>query len=649
MLIKAIRDNAKHFYWILALAGLSLFFLDPALTQSVGGIFSTPDRSDSAAASVGDAEITFSDLERQYRNLEARYQEMFGEQWSSEMAEQLNIGRQALEQLVNREVLLLEAERLGLAVTDEEVRRAVLEIPAFQSEGRFIGGDRYRQVLRSNGYTAESFEEALRTDLLTQKITQVLGQNLYLTDAEVEDAYRRQVEQASIRYVQMPLTRFSQEATASQEELEAYLEQNLAEFQLPEQREVSYLLVDRNMMRDRVEVPEEELRTYYEDNPDEFSREAQVQARHILLRTGERTPEEASRELEAIRQRIEGGEDFAAVAREVSEDPGSAQRGGDLGMFGRGQMVPEFEEAAFSAEGDELVGPVESPFGVHLLQVTDRREAGQQSFEEAREGIRFRLAQDRLATVAEEHAAELASRLAEGEVDAEALRAQAEGDAAVFFYEPAPFGRGDAVAGIGRAPEFTEAAFSLPEGELSGPVEVPRGWAVILAEDILMPRPAELAEVEPQVRRAVETERRRELVNQALTEARERLAQGATLDEVAGELGLTVSESQPFGADGNIVGLGSLPQLARAALAMEEGEVGGPVETPQGAVLYEVSERTAFDPQQFAAAKEQTRQTLLSERAGLLQNSLIQQRREELGVTYSRSVVDQYDLAGAES
>ena len=649
MLIKAIRDNAKHFYWILALAGLSLFFFDPALTQSVQGIFTAGAGGNEVAASVGDADITYSDLERQYRNLEARYQQMFGEQWSSDMAEQLNIGAQALEQLVNREVLLLEAERLGLAVTDDEVRQAVLEIPAFQSEGRFIGADRYRQVLRANGYSPESFEDALRTDLLTQKITQVLGQTIYLADAEVEDAYRRQVERASIRYVQMPLARFSEEANASREELEAYLEENLAEFQLPEQREVSYLLVDRNMMRDRVEVPEEELRTYYDENLDEFSREAQVQARHILLRTGERTPEEASRELEAIRQRIEGGEDFAAVAQEVSEDPGSAQRGGDLGMFGRGQMVPEFEEAAFSAEGDELVGPVESPFGVHLLQVTDRREAGRQSFEEAREGISFRLAQERLASVAEEQAAELATRLAEGEVDAAALRAEAEGDAAVFFYEPAPFGRGDAVAGIGRAPEFTEAAFSLPEGELSGPVEVPRGWAVILSEDVLMPRPAELAEVEPQVRRAVETERRRELVTQALNEARERLAQGATLDEVAADLELTVAESQPFGADGNIAGVGNLPGLARSALSMEEGEVGGPVETPQGALLYEVSERTTFDPQQFAAAEEQTRQGLLSQRAGLLQSSLIQQRREELGVTYSRSVVEQYDLAGAES
>jgi peptidyl-prolyl cis-trans isomerase D len=642
-MLKSLRENIRHLHWVLWIVIVAFVAITFTEVGYLGG--EDPD----AAATVGDVKITYSAFERQSRSLEERYRQMFGEQWSPEMSDQLGVPRQALETLINRQVLLLEASRLGLEANDEEVRQTILEIPSFQdADGRFIGSDRYGQLLRANGYTPESFEAAVREDLLAQKIQQVLSQNLYLSDRELEEAYRRQVEKARIRYVLLPQTRFAEAAAASPEELAEYLAAHPAEFQLPEQREVAYLLIDENMLRDQVEIPEAELRAYYQEHADEFAREEQVQARHVLLRTGERTVEEARQELAAVRSRIEAGEDFATVAAEVSEDPGSAQRGGDLGYFARGQMVPEFEEAAFGAGPGELVGPVESPFGVHLLEVTGRREAGQQPFEEAQAQIRFQLAQERLDALARERAAEAAGTLREvtAEERVERMRALAESNPALFVYEPDPFGRDDAVAGIGRSPEFTEAAFGLAEGALSSPVELPRGWAVIHAERALPPRSPELAEVEPQVRRAVETEKRGALARRALEAARAELEAGRSFDEVAGGLELSVQESGEFGAGAPITGLGLAPQVADAALALEEGAVGGPFATPQGAVLFEVSERTRFDPAQFEAAKDQTREQLLGQRAALLQNALIQQRRQELGVDYSRRVVEQYDLAG---
>jgi peptidyl-prolyl cis-trans isomerase D len=643
-MLKSLRENIRHLHWVLWIVIVA--FVAIAFGE-LGSVDLGAD--DRVAATVGESEITYPAFERQSRSLEERYRQMFGEQWSPEMSDQLGVPRQALETLINRQVLLLEARRLGLEASDDEVRQTILEIPSFQdADGRFIGPDRYGQLLRANGYTPESFEAAVREDLLTQKIQQVLSQNLYLSDRELEEAYRRQVEKARIRYVLLPQTRFTEAAVASQEELAEYLAAHPAEFQLPEQREVAYLLIDKNMLRDQVEIPEAELRAYYQEHADEFAREEQVQARHILLRTGERTVEEARQELAAARARIEAGEDFATVAAEVSEDPGSAQRGGDLGYFARGQMVPQFEEAAFGAEAGELVGPVESPFGVHLLEVTGRSEAGQQPFEEAQAQIRFQLAQDRLDQLASERAAEAAETLREvaAQERVARMRALAEANPALFAYEPDPFGRNDAVAGIGRSPEFSEAAFGLAEGALSSPVELPRGWALIHAERALPPRSPELAEVEPQLRRAVESEKRGALARQALDEARAELDAGRSLDEVAAELELSVQESEEFGAGAPITGLGLAPQVADAALALEAGAVGGPFATPQGAVLFEVSERTSFDPAAFEAAKDQTRDQLLGQRAALLQNALIQQRRQELGVNYSRRVVEQYDLAG---
>ncbi len=643
-MLKSLRENIRHLHWILwvvIIAFVAIAFADLGRVDT-----GAPGRT---VATVGDQEIAYVELQRAAEGLEQRYRQMFGDQWTPEMAEQLGLNRQALEQLVSRRVLLIEARRLGLRATDGEVREAILSFPVFRDvDGRFVGAERYAMLLRANGYTPGSFEQEMREDLLAQKIQQVLAQNLFLADDEIEEAYRRQVERARIRYLQMPQARFGAESTASEAELAEHLAAHPADFQLPEQREVAYLLIDENMLREQVEVPEAELRAYYEEHADEFARDEQVGARHVLLRTGERSGEEAREELAAARARIEAGEDFATVAAEVSEDPGSAQRGGDLGFFGRGQMVPEFEEAAFGAEVGELVGPVESPFGVHLLEVTERRPAGRQPFEEAQAQIRFQLAQGRLDELARQRAAELAVRLrdTEGEARVAAMRAAAEEDPAVFVYEPDPFGAADPVAGVGRTPAFSEAAFGLAEGALSAPLEVPRGWALVHSEAVLPPRSPELAEVEPQVRGAVEAAKRQALAREALEAARAGLAEGRTLEEVAAELELTVEESEEFGAGGAVPGLGVVPQVADAALAMEEGEVGGPFETPQGAVLFQVSGRTTFDPAGFEAAKEQTRQQLLGQRAALLQNALIQQRRQELGVEYSRQAVEDYGLAG---
>ncbi len=637
-MLKALRDNLKYLSWVLWIiiaAFVAAIFFDFGRVTGVGA-------PKDAAATVGGETITFAEYEQQYRSLERRYRDMFGDQFSSQLAQQLNLNRQAIEALINRKVLALEAHRLGLSVSDAEVRQAILDIPSFQQDGKFIGQARYAQLLQSNGYTTDRFEQELRDDLLLQKMQQIMAQNVYLSPSDVEEAYRHEVERAAIRYVQLPQTRFTAEAKAGREEMQAYLEAHPDQFRQPEQRKAAYLLVDTNRLRDAATVPEQELRSYYDQHTDEFSRPEQVRARHILLRTGgERSAEEARRELADLRGRIAGGEDFAAVARKVSEDPGSAAKGGDLGFFGRGQMVPQFEQAAFGAKVGELVGPVETPFGVHLLEVTDRREAGQRSFEEARDEIARKLAGEKSAEQARQRAADLAAQLRKGEGGVEAMRQLAEGDDAVSFAETQPFARQGIVPGVGRVPAFSDAAFALAEGAVSDPVQVPRGWAVLEVEESLPARQPELSEVEAHVRRAVEQEKRQQLARQRLEKASREMADGKTLEEVAAELGVDVQESGEFGADGPVAGLGSVPEVAQQALTMDEGAVGGPVATPQGAVLFQVSERKRFEPAELAAHRDEVRERLAAQRSNLLEAALIQQRRDELGVTFSRQVADQ--------
>lgn len=648
-MLKAMRDNLKSLAWVLW-AVIAVFIL---LVFVDFGTVSPGTSGADVAATMGDYEVTWQELRQRHDELVQRARAVYGEQLA-QIEPQLQLQRQALEQVLNGKILVTEAERLGLRVGDEEIRDLIVTIPAFQGpDGRF-DQEQYERFTRSQQYGGPAaFERMLREDLLRNKLFDIMEKSIHVTDQEVEQAYRDDVDRAAIRYLLLPASQFSGEVEADPAALESHYQENRDRYALPEQRVIDYLLVDRGVLRTRMDIPQDELRAYYDANPDEFRREEEVQARHILLRTGEeRTVEEARAELEAIKARIAGGEDFAAIAQEVSEDPGSGARGGDLGFFGRGRMTPEFEQPAFDAEVGELVGPVESPFGVHLIEVTDRRPEGRTSFEEARESIRNRLASDRLEDRATERAQELLAELEEVPEDElrQRMEALAEGDDVVRFETSAPFGANAMVPGLGRSPELDAMLATMDEGDLGdGVATTPRGPAVVRLAERREPRVPELSEVEDQVRREVEAELRQERAAARLEEIRQGIGDSdvaAGLSAAAAELGVELVDAPEFGATGTVQGLGFAPSVNEAAMAADQGDLVGPVETPQGPVLFQVTERKGFDAEELASRSEEIRSRLVQERFDRLVSSLILERkRQEGGIRPSRQLQEQ--LGGA--
>ncbi len=642
-MLKVFRDNLKNLAWILWLV-IAVFIL--LVFVDFGRANRTPSRTN-AAASVGDHEVTWAEFQRSDEALQQRYRQVYGKQFTPQLAQQLQLKRQAIEQLLNDQILLEEAHRLGLAVTDKELRDKILSIPGFtDDQGRFLSPEIYQRVAQANHFSSPAaLEDALRQDMLLDKLRDVLSQTVYVTDADVEKTYRDQVEKAKIRYVQLPRARFAQEAHADQAALQSYYDAHKEELRLPEQRVIDYLLVDKTALRNQLEISDQDLRAYYQAHQEEFTREEQVRARHILLQTGnKRTEAQAKAEIEKVKARIEGGEDFAKVAREISEDPGSAKQGGDLGYFGKGRMTPEFEKAAFGAKVGELVGPVTTPFGVHLIQVTDKREGGTIPFEEARRSVRNRLAAQRVDAAAQDLASKLRQKVAdapEGKT-VDTMRQLAQDDKSVIFATSPPFGQGDVVPGIGRAPALGEAVFALDQGKLAdGTIESPRGPMIVRLDEVKAPRLPPLSGVEAKVRREVERTKQQELAEQKLAEVKKAVESGETLDEAAKDLGVEVAESAEFGKSDPIQGLGLVPEVNQAALAGSEGSLIGPIETGVGAVLAQVTDHKGFDAAEFAKRKDQLREQVAQQRVGRLLSSLIQERRRQEGVWYSDALVEQ--------
>ncbi len=645
-MLKAFRDNLKYLSWVLWLViavFIGFVFVD------FGGISPVaPGGPSDAAATVGGEKITYPQFQRAYESQEAFLRQTYGDGFTRETARQIGLPMQVMNELIAQRILRDEARRIGLQVTDAELRKAILEQAAFRDEqGRFIGEESYRALLRRAGYTPESFEAAMRGDLLTEKLQTILADSVYVSDAEVERAYRDQVERAEIRYLQLPVARFAGQVSVEPAAVEGYFAERREEFRLPEKRRVSYLLVDPAALEPTVAVGDDEIRAYYEDNREEYNQDERVRARHILLRvTDEAAAPAVEARLASIRARIEAGEEFAALAAELSDDPVSKERGGDLGFFGRGDMIGAFEDAAFGAAPGELVGPVRTSFGYHLIEVLEKRPGGTRSLDEVREEIRATLVAERAASLAASKASELAARARrEKPVSGEALGTMAAGETGVSFRTAEPFGRDDLVPGIGRATAFTVTAFELEPGETSDPVQVTDGWAVLRLDEIVPPRLPELAEVRDRVEQAVRARAQRLAAVRRLEEAKQALAAGSSLDEIAAELEVEIQQTGLFGRDGRIAGLGRQPALAEAALALDEGAVGGPVEVGQSAVLFEVSERQRFDPATFAEAREETRASLEEERFRLLLTSLIERRRNEVKVELKPAFIQNFQLA----
>jgi len=634
IMLKVLRENLKSLSWILWLViavFVLLVFVDFGGTVP-GGSSGT---SETAVEIGNQAEITYGEFREQLQRTEGFYRQIYGDNFNDELARQLGIPTQALNSLISERILEIEAEEMGLAATDEEVREEVLNIGAFLDEqGRFVGADQYEQILRANRATVDGFEEGIRQSILTGKLRSILSDNVYVSNTEIEDAYREQVERAKIEFVQVRPDLFADDVTVDDSEVQAYWDSNKEDFRLPERRAVRYLLVDREEVAASMELADNELEAYYTTNAADYAREEQVRARHILLRkTGDRTVEQALTELEAVRGQIEGGEDFETLAKEISEDPGSGAKGGDLGFFGRGSMVKPFEDASFSGQPGDLVGPIETAFGAHLIEVLERRPGGQTPFEEVREQIRSRVANERAARVAESRAGELAARMRhESAFSEEAQQAIANETEAVRLLVAPAFGRDDAVPGIGKAQPFSVSAFELQESEVSDPVAVRAGWAVLTLSEVLAPAVPPLADVENEVRELVVKNSRMAEAARQVAEQRALLDSGSTLADVADSFGLAVEESPLFGRTGGVGKLGVNREINDAALALDVDGIGGPIELADSVVLFRVTERQKFDPVEFSEEKRATRDRVVQQKANRMLSSLVQKRREELGV-----------------
>jgi peptidyl-prolyl cis-trans isomerase D len=623
-MLQVFRDSMKYLAWILwvIIAVFVLFvFVDfgrsSNYARATGG---------NAAATIGTQAISYREYDHELRQIQEQLRQRFGNSYTTELEEQLRVPQQALNRLISRKILLAEAEKLDLGVSDKELRRYIVALPVMQdTQGAFVGTDAYQRVVQRLGYTPESFEQQMRDDLMLQRLLGALGRSVVVTDADVESRYREQNEKSKLRYVALPFATTTTPPAVSDADLAKFFAEHREQFRLPEQRMADYLLVDQTALEQTISVTDQEQRDYFQEHHEEYAQPEQIRARHILVDT----PELAA----AAKKRLDSGEDFAKVAKEMSKDTGSGANGGDLGWFGKGRMVPEFEQAAFSAAIGAVVGPVKTQFGYHLIQVQEKRAASTTPFEQVAQAVRTRIAAERAATAAEEKAKTISAEVTKAGANARQKMQELASQPGLEVGQTQPFGRQGAVAPLGSAPELNAVGFQLEKGGVSQPIRTPRGWVVLHVAEVKPPHVPELAEVRESVRREAQQDALKQQAFRRLAEAKAK--PGATLDSIAAELGAKVQETPELSGQSSVIpGLGFAPELTKEMAKQQVGVTAGPVAAVGNALLYEVSSRTGLDPAVFAQQKDGLRQQMEQEQVSALVSSLVNARKQELGVTY---------------
>jgi peptidyl-prolyl cis-trans isomerase D len=450
------------------------------------------------AARVDGVEIPASELERVRQQMVNDLKQEMGEAFDADAAT-LAIYRQAAVQLISMELAYAYATRIGLSASDEEVSRAIHQAPVFQRQGRFIGRTEYMNELRSRGYSPEQYEMAMRRELVTLKLRGFVESLVTVTDADVEQAFRERGETAEADHVLFRLADFQGNSTPSEAQVAAWFEEHKGDYMSPERRRASYVLLERAPILASLQVSDDDARRFYEENQARYSSPAQRRASHILFRV-ERTasPDEAAQVEEraaGVLEQVRGGADFAEMATQHSEDEVTPP-GGDLGWFGEGRMVPEFDQAVFSMTDGEVSDLVRTDFGFHIIKMTGAREAGTQPFDEVKDAIKqdlsFRQAQDRM----QELASQLRTRLEQQVSSFEATAAEL----GHTVRDTGLFGREEPLGPLGVQPRAAQEAFQMTVGSVSSALPVSDGLLVMKLEEIRQPEPSPFAEVRDRVR-----------------------------------------------------------------------------------------------------------------------------------------------------
>lgn len=537
------------------------------------------------------------------------------------------------QQLVQQQVLMQEADKLGIRATDEDVRQYLHTGPTGEvlfPNGKFIGNEQYQALIAQRlNMSIKDFEQSVKTDIVVRRLQALITAGVTVSDQDVREAYRKQNVKIKFDYAVISSDDLRKTINPSDSELEAYFKKNAARYAsaVPEERKITYFAFTPNQLPGGVPQPtQQQIQQYYTAHQSEFSVPEQARSRHILISAPPNDPKAdaaAKTKAEAVLKQLQSGGNWNELAKKDSDDPGSKNSGGELGFAQRGKMVPEFDKAIFTQKiGDIQI--VKSQFGYHVVQVEERTPAHTQSLSEVLPTIQATMIRQESAQAEDNFAKQLTS---------EAIKNGLEKTAAAHHLEvvtTSPVARNGVVAGLPDSSQLLTRAFESKQGDPAQSAPTGEGYAIFQVTGISPAHAPTFADWKSHVLDDYRDQQLPGLLSSKTTELSERAKSENNLKQAAKEVGATVKTSDLVGLDGQVPDLGQLAQVAPQLFEMSVGNISGPINAQRTGVVAKIldkQEPSAEDIQKnFDTTKDQ----------------LIRQRQEDAFNVFMSGVLDYY-------
>jgi len=609
------------------------------LTQGISGTGSGLNGpAKGVVATVGSDQITAQEVVDQGRAM-LRQQFPRGNAMAEQMLPYFN--QQAMEQLINQKTLIIAAQNMGLRVSDAELREEFQHgqySQTFFPGGKFIGEDKYEEVLREANLTPTRFEELEKDNLLFQKLRTMVAGAAAVSPSEVDQEARKRNTKVKFDYAVVDAAEVKKGIHPSEEELREFYERNKVGYanSIPEKRKLLYAVVDLAKVQSQATVSADDLNNYYQHNADQYRVPEQALVRHILIKAplpgndGKVDPKAlttAQAKADDLLKQIRSGGDFGKLAQQNSEDPGSKDTQGLLGWIQRGRYgSPEIEKVIFAMQKGQTSDVLKSSYGFHIVRLEDRQDAHIKPLEEVKGDIEPLLKQQAAQRMAEAQAASLLSQ-AKGN----GIEAAAHGSAVTTDFVSSR----DTLPGIGVAQDFMTAAFAAKEKAPPEMAHTPQGYALFQVLAIQPPRTPSFEEIKSKVEEQFKNEQSGVLLSKKAQELGDRAKASHDLKKAAKELGLTVKTSEPVLATGQVPDIGSMAAEGVAGVfAGKPGDIVGPAQVGQNAAVLQID------------AREEPTAAEMDQKKDEIRESLLQTKRQEIFGLYVTNLRQQMEKSG---
>ena len=615
-----MRRHAQSWMIKVALGAVVVVFI-------FWGIWNPREGRERDLVKIGGQTITIAEAKNYYQKLRESYQSIYREKFTDEMIKKIGLKERAIRDLINKVLLLQEAHRLGLTVTPEEVQAAIQGSPVFQKDGIFDKAT-YLRALQRARMTAKEFEANQEQMLLLSKVQSLIISSAKVSDPETLDSYRAIFEKVNLDVLSLN-PEDMKEVSLTPDEVKGYFAKHRDEFKIPARVKVQYLLFDPKDYAKHIQIAPKELEDYYQNNREKYTQPKRVKVRHILFKA-EATDAEASakarKKAESIREEAAKGKDFAQLAKQYSEDPGTKDHGGDLDYVARGQLVPEFEQTAFSLKVGEISNVIQTPYGFHILKVDDIQEAKVEPLEKVKGQITTFLRTRKARELAHDEADQAyAAASKEKRFDSFAQEKN------LTLKETELFSANDKVA---LDPKLMDAALSLSKGDISPVLRLGETFGVLRVVEKHEPRTPELKEVEGRVAEALRREKQKEKAFAKAKEVLEKLKKGADLKSLAGQEGFKVEETGFFERGTEPPKMGPSEELRKAlsTLSLKDPYPEDAIFLDGKYCILRLKEKKEIDRAQFDSQKEKYRRALLQQKQEILLTNWLDELLEQAKV-----------------